>query len=241
MASDSLLSPSSAPAASPAPTEHVDAAEEHTETAAATVVVDPPLMKLAVELRLQTLGYVLVNEEGAALIVKIGSHASGKPRMVHLKKNFDQVHLPPLADTLDMCAVSKALVGEVRDVFFGQNIFDLTGGMRWLRGIHPDFLPLVRNARLDIFLRSQSSSSVSEVVALVDFIRTHCRVKTMRVRFQTLVLNNQGEEFFQGEKFRRLPDVVALSQFRGVKALVVIEHLGTVVEAAWLKAIMGRV
>jgi hypothetical protein len=142
MASDSLLSPSSAPAASPAPTEHVDVAEEHTETAAATVVVDPPLMKLAVELRLQTLGYVLVNEEGAALIVKIGSHASGKPRMVHLKKNFDQVHLPPLADTLDMCAVSKALVGEVRDVFFGQNIFDLTGGMRWLRGITRTSYPL---------------------------------------------------------------------------------------------------
>jgi hypothetical protein len=63
----------------------------------------------------------------------------------------------------------------------------------------------------------------------------------MRVRFQALVLNNQGKEFFQGENFRWLPEVVALSQFRGVKALlVVIEHPGTVVEAAWLKAIMGR-
>jgi hypothetical protein len=71
MSSDSLLSPSSAPVAGPAPTEHVDVAEEHTETAAATVVVDPPPMKLAVELRLQIFGYVLVNEEGVALIVKI--------------------------------------------------------------------------------------------------------------------------------------------------------------------------
>jgi hypothetical protein len=104
MSSDSLLSPSSALAADPAPTEDVYIAEEHTSPAAAMIVVEPPLIQLPVELRLQISGYVLVNQQGAALIVKIGSHASGEPR------------------------ISKALVGEVRDVFFGQNILDLTMG-----------------------------------------------------------------------------------------------------------------
>jgi hypothetical protein len=200
-------------------------------TAAGTKRPHPRFLDLPTEVHIEIFRYVLV-EEGK-LYPHSTRHARGEPRLQRRPQGYykeardsESRFLGPMAEVLEMGLVVKSLLPVVREIFFGDNCFDLGTNQRWLRGIHPDLRVLIRDVETSL---SHFSRIVPRRGAVIDFFQAQFRIRRLHISIDDVgfekhylrMHGRSGETIAREQVLKMAPEFRALSRMRGIGKVTV--------------------